>query len=116
MPFIRYKGFDKDFLLSFAPQLAKQFAEITGVPTELIKMELLPTEPLSAVPQSVEILMFPRHQAVHDAIAKCFNDCLRASGHPGVHIFFILLSPALYYKEGKPLLDYHYSEAGGQLL
>ena len=47
--------------------------------------------------------MFPRSQEKHDAIAATMHDLLNHFGCCDVHIFFVLLTPSLYYKEGRPL-------------
>lgn len=47
--------------------------------------------------------MFQREQEKHDALAAMIDAKLSECGYRRPHIFFVILSPALYYKEGKPL-------------
>lgn len=107
MPYLRFKGFTREFLHSIAPQVVDDFARIVQVPKERVKIELLLTEAITQVPLSVEILIFPRKQEVHDEVAAMLNRMLLQSGYPGAHIFFIILSPSLYYKNGEPLSTEH---------
>jgi hypothetical protein len=109
MPFLRFQGFDKEVVERLAPGLAEQVAELAGISEAKVKIELLKAEPITDVPPSVEILMFPRKQDVHDAIAGGLHARLQECGYAHAHIFYVLLNPALYYKEGKPLTDYTYS-------
>lgn len=109
MPFLRFKGFDKETLLRIAPNAAQRVAELAGVSEAKVKIELLHAEAITSVPPSVEILMFPRKQEVHDAIAEWLHTQLREHGYAQAHIFYVLLNPSLYYKEGQPLTDYTYS-------
>ncbi|WP_248924696.1 DUF1904 family protein [Paenibacillus hamazuiensis] len=110
MPFIRFHGFDEGFLKSFSPLLKQQLSVIMGVHENIVKIELVSSQPISDLPKYVEILMFPRPQEAHDVIAKWLNDQLEQRGFPKTHIFFVLLAPSLYYKEGKPLVNYTYAE------
>ncbi|NOV02090.1 DUF1904 family protein [Paenibacillus planticolens] len=103
MPFLRFKGFQQDFVSSISTDVIQEFSRITGVLPQKVKIELLLVEQLNNSPQSLEILMFPRDQEMHDRIAQEMNNLLAAHGFGEVHIFFILLSPHLYYKEGQPL-------------
>ncbi|MBU8905371.1 DUF1904 family protein [Desertibacillus haloalkaliphilus] len=103
MPFVRFKGFDKDVVKSFAPMLAQRFAVIAHVPVEKVKIELLHIESITETPSSVEIMMFPREQGVYDALAEMIDKFVSDYGYQDTHIFFIQLSPHLYYKEGAPL-------------
>jgi hypothetical protein len=103
MPYLRFKGFSKPYLQAIAPRLVEDFSRIVGISKEIVKIELLPAESITAVPCSLEILIFPRSQEVHDAVAATINQMLRESGYDRVHIFFIILDPHLYYKNGEPL-------------
>ncbi|MDD9268049.1 DUF1904 family protein [Paenibacillus sp. GCM10023248] len=103
MPFLRFKGFQSDFVTSISSDIIEEFSRITGVVQQKVKIELLLVEQLNNSPQSLEIMMFPRDQDMHDRIALAMNNLLAAHGFGEVHIFFILLSPHLYYKEGQPL-------------
>ncbi|NHN31919.1 DUF1904 family protein [Paenibacillus agricola] len=103
MPYLRFKGFPKPYLQTIAPRIATEFSQLVGVTQEMVKIELLLTETITAVPHSLEILMFPRQQEVHDAVAATINQILRESGYHLVHIFFIILDPHVYYKHGEPL-------------
>jgi hypothetical protein len=103
MPYLRFKGFTSDYLKTIAPRLVEEFADHVNITREMVKIELLLTEAITPVPLSLEILMFPRTQEVHDATAAMLNRILSESGYDKVHIFFILLSPQLYYKNGEPL-------------
>ncbi|MFD0694711.1 DUF1904 family protein [Paenibacillus sp. GCM10027628] len=103
MPYLRFKGFSKDFISSISNTIIQEFSQLTGVPQQKIKIELLLVEQITNSPQSLEILMFPRDQELHDRIVQGLYQRLCEYGFPDVHIFFILLSPHLYYKEGQPL-------------
>lgn len=103
MPYLRFKGFDEDFLRERAPLIVDEFARIAEVPREKVKIELLPVIRITATPRSLEILMFPREQRQHDAVAAMLDALLNHFGIPDVHIFFVSLTPKLYYKEGRPL-------------
>ncbi|NOU94627.1 DUF1904 family protein [Paenibacillus sp. LMG 31456] len=103
MPYLRFKGFTSDFLKSIAPRVVDEFAQLVHIAKEKVKIELLLTETITQVPRSVEILMFPRKQEIHDAAAAALNRILLESGYEQVHIFYILLSPSLYYKNGEPI-------------
>ncbi|MGG1661490.1 DUF1904 family protein [Brevibacillus sp. NRS-1366] len=103
MPFLRFKGFDKNKLTVMSPSIIEQFADIANVAPEKVKIELLHVEQITNSPYSVEILMFEREQRKHDDLASMLHETLKQHGFEQVHIFFILLSPTLYYKEGLPL-------------
>ncbi|TDF93816.1 DUF1904 family protein [Paenibacillus piri] len=103
MPYLRFKGFTGDLLRSIAPRVVDEFAQLVGIAKEKVKIEQLLTETITQVPCSVEILMFPRKQEVHDAVASALNKLLCECGYDQVHIFYVLLSPSLYYKNGEPL-------------
>ncbi|MFS0552973.1 DUF1904 family protein [Brevibacillus sp. 179-C9.3 HS] len=103
MPFLRFKGFDHQDIQPISQILIEEFSQIAEVAQEKVKLELLQVEQLTNSPLSVEIMMFPRDQKQHDAIASAIHDVLKKQGFLNVHIFFILLSPTLYYKEGLPL-------------
>lgn len=105
MPFLRFTGFDKTALQELAPALISRFSDIANIPEEIIKLERTLVEPIANSPLSVEIRMFQREQEKHDAIAAMIHDLLHAHGHHHVHIYYILLNPALYYKEGVPLKE-----------
>ncbi|MDF2646564.1 MAG: hypothetical protein K0Q73_2369 [Paenibacillus sp.] len=68
MPFLRFKGFQKDFISSISSTIIQQFSKLTGVVQEKIKIELLLVEQLNNSPLSLEIYMFPRDQELHDNI------------------------------------------------
>ncbi|GGA10806.1 hypothetical protein GCM10008018_65110 [Paenibacillus marchantiophytorum] len=103
MPFLRFKGFPKDFITSVSSIMIQEFSKLTGVLPEKVKIELLHIEQINNSPLSLEILMFPRDQELHDDIVQALYRILDEHGYGDVHIFFILLSPHLYYKEGQPL-------------
>lgn len=103
MPFLRFKGFEKEWLRNASPVIIDEFARIAEVAKEKVKIELLLVEQITNSPLSVEILMFEREQEKHDAIAHMIHEILKPHGFENTHIFFILLSPSLYYKEGMPL-------------
>ncbi|SFL73329.1 protein of unknown function [Paenibacillus sp. 1_12] len=103
MPYLRFKGFSNEYLHSVAPRLVEEFAQLVHIDKSMVKIETLLTEAITQVPLSLEILLFPRKQEVHDAVAARFNQILRESGYEHVHIFFILLSPYVYYKNGEPI-------------
>lgn len=103
MPYLRFKGFDEGFLREKAPQFVEEFASVAAVPRKKVKIELLPVIRITATSRSLEIFMFPREQGKHDVIAETMDTLLNHFGIQDVHIFFIPLSPRLYYKEGRPL-------------
>jgi len=103
LPFLRFKGFEKEWLQTVSPVIVEEFAHLAEVAKEKVKIELLHAEQITNSPLSVEILMFEREQKKHDAIARMIHDILRPYGYGNTHIFFIMLSPSLYYKEGLPL-------------
>lgn len=105
MPYLRFKGFDEEFLRQQLPQFVEEFSRTAAVPQEIVKVELLRVAQITSTPCSLEIYMFPRTQEKHDAIAKNIYDVLSRFGYRDVHIFFVLLTPSLYYKEGQPLKD-----------
>jgi hypothetical protein len=107
MPYLRFKGITDDVIRMLAPRLMEEFAELIGVAKEKVKIELLLTETITQVPPSVEILMFPRKQEVHDAAAAVIHRILCDFGCDQAHIFYVLLNPLLYYKNGEPLASYH---------
>lgn len=115
MPYLRFKGFPTDFLRSVAPRVVEEFAQIVHIPNEKVKIESLVTEAITQVPLSVEILMFPRKQDVHDAAASMLNRLLLEHGYENVHIFFVILNPLVYYKNGEPLASssHSYTPSGG---
>lgn len=103
MPYLRFKGFDEEELRRALPLLVEEFSRVAAVPQEIVKVELLNITQLSATPRSLEIYMFPRTQEKHDVIAATLYDLLCHFNYRGVHIFFVLLTPSLYYKEGRTL-------------
>ncbi|UKS29743.1 DUF1904 domain-containing protein [Paenibacillus sp. HWE-109] len=107
MPFLRFKGFPKEFIASVSSIMIQEFSKLTGVLPEKVKIELLHIEQINNSPLSLEILMFPRDQEMHDDIVQALYRILDEHEYGDVHIFFILLSPHLYYKEGQPLKTNH---------
>lgn len=103
MPFLRFKGFEEERLRQMRPSLIEEFSRVAGVPREVVKIELLSITQVTITPRSLEIYMFGRNQDKHDAIAATLDALLSSLGYRGVHIFFVLLTPALYYKDGVPL-------------
>lgn len=103
MPFLRFKGFAKNLLVTISPIVVEEISRIAEVSREKVKMELLQVEQITESPRSVEILIFEREQKKHDEIAAMLHHLLSSHGITDTHIFFILLSPSLYYKEGLPL-------------
>lgn len=103
MPYLRFKGFDEAFLQEQAQLLVDEFSRVAAVPREKVKVELLSITRITETPCSLEIFMFPRSQEKHDAIAANLYDLLSHFNYRDVHIFFVLLTPSLYYKEGQPL-------------
>lgn len=103
MPYLRFKGFDEKLLLAMLPELQDEFSLVAGVPPDIVKIELLPDSRMADTPNSLEILMFPRDQEKHDSIAAALHAALSRHGFRDTHIFFVMLSPSLYYKQGEPL-------------
>lgn len=103
VPYLRFKGFPAPFVEQIAPMVIDQFASIVNIAKEKVKIELLQVLQITNTPLSLEIMMFPRAQRLHDDLSASLHDLLSAYGYRNVHIFFILLVPELYYKEGKPL-------------
>ncbi|HJV46782.1 MAG TPA: DUF1904 family protein [Bacillota bacterium] len=104
MPFLRFKGFEHDFVRQIAPEVILQIVRLADVTEEKVKIELVPIIRITDTPLSLEIYIFPRDQKKHDQIAAAMNQIFEDHGCIGVHIFFILLNPELYYKNGMPLL------------
>ncbi|ANX13931.1 hypothetical protein ABE41_018115 [Fictibacillus arsenicus] len=100
MPFIRFTGFNRETLEIFAPSLIEKIATIANIQKDTIKLELHKTEPLTQSPPSIEILIFPRDQQTFDSLSSLIYEILSKYGYTNVHIFFQLLSPLLYYKNG----------------
>jgi Domain of unknown function (DUF1904) len=103
VPFLRFKGFTASFLKQITPSLVEEFSCLVKIPKDIVKIELLNIETITNTPRSLEIMMFQRAQDMHDAIASKLNRMLTEFGYDNVHIFFVILSPGLYYKEGKSL-------------
>ncbi len=103
MPFIRFKGFTNQFVAEISSFVVDQFSLIADVPKEKVKIELLHADKITDSPHSLEIMMFPRPQEKHDALASMLYRIVSTYGYENTHIFFILLNPSLYYKEGKPI-------------
>ena len=103
MPYLRFKGFDEEFLRRAVPVLVEEFSRVAAVPREIVRVELLCIKQITDTPRSLEIFMFPREQGKHDRIAATLYDLLSHFNYRDVHIFFVLLAPSLYYKEGMPL-------------
>jgi hypothetical protein len=99
MPYLRFKGFDEVVLRGLLPVLIEEFSRVAVVPREIVKVELLCITQITDPPRSLEIFMFPREQEKHDAIAANLYDLLSHFGYQDVHIFFVLPTPSLYYKE-----------------
>lgn len=105
MPFLRFKGFDEEVLQRALPVLVEEFSRVAAVPSGIVKIELLNITRITPTPPSLEIFMFPRAQEKHDAIAESLYEVLKHFGYSDVHVFFVLLTPSLYCKEGRPLKD-----------
>ncbi|WP_054026491.1 DUF1904 family protein [Bacillus sp. FJAT-28004] len=105
MPYLRFKGFENDFLKFISPTIIDEFSNIASVPKEIVKIELLNVERIANSPLSVEILMFQRKNEIHDEIAKKIYKILSEYGFKQTHIFFVMLTPSFYYKEGLPLMN-----------
>ncbi|TVX93422.1 DUF1904 family protein [Paenibacillus agilis] len=103
MPFLRFKGFNKSIIEQVSPSIIEQFSNIVDIPKEIVKIELLHVDQIANSPLSVEIYMFQREQEIHDAVAAMIHAKVSEYGCHRVHIFYVILSPSLYYKEGKPL-------------
>lgn len=106
MPYLRFNGFTKEDLFPLIPRITQDFARTAEVDEDKVKVELHPTERLTKSPCSLEILMFQRSQDKHDRIAAVLHEILESGGFEDTHIFYIILSPQLYYKNGKPLSGY----------
>lgn len=111
MPYLRFKGFDETFLQQRLQLIVEEFSRTAAVPREIVKIELLGITQITPTPRSLEIYMFPRSQEKHDTIAGNLYDLLSYFGYCDVHIFFVPLSPSLYYKKGLPLNEYTFAEA-----
>ncbi len=105
MPYLRFSGFEEGFLHRVLPVLVEEFSRVAGVPPKTVKVELLQIRQITATPSSLEIRMFPQPRERHDRIAALLHELLSHFGHGDVHIYFVLLAPSLYYKEGVPLAD-----------
>ncbi|WP_238457386.1 DUF1904 family protein [Alkalihalophilus pseudofirmus] len=105
MPFLRFKGIDSDIVRHAAPYLIDQMSLIANLPKETVKIEVISVVQITDTPSSVEIFMFERDQETHDHLASMINKKLTDYGYTNVHVFFVILNPDLYYKEGKPLKE-----------
>jgi hypothetical protein len=105
MPFLRFKGFEKKYIEAITPRLIREFSMIADVPEEIVKVELLEINQITDSPSSVEIYMFQRKQEIHDAIAAMIHEKISEYGYCHAHIFYVILTHELYYKEGKPLQE-----------
>lgn len=103
MPYLRFTGFPKQELHQVTPALIDTFSSIVNIPKKKVKIERIQSEGIANCPLTVEILMFQRDQSTHDAIARDLNHLLEECGYANIHIFFVILSPSLYYKQGKAL-------------
>ncbi|RXT06514.1 DUF1904 family protein [Ammoniphilus sp. CFH 90114] len=106
MPFLRFSGFLKEDLAPLIPDIVRNFAKEAEVEEEIVKVELVSSTYLTDMPSYVEILMFQRVQEKHDRIVTTLDALLVENGFEQVHIYFVILSPHLYYKKGKPLTGY----------
>ena len=102
MPFLRFKGFEKCIIEEISPFITEEFSNIVNIPKDIVKIELLHVDQVTNSPLSVEIFMFQRQQKEHDAIALMIHEKLYEYGY-NPHVFFVILNPSLYYKEGKPI-------------
>ncbi|WP_027415927.1 DUF1904 family protein [Aneurinibacillus terranovensis] len=105
MPFLRFKGVEKALLKEIAPALIDEFSHIAAIPKEIVKIELLSIEQITDTPPSLEIFMFQREKEKHDALASRLYSLLSEHGYKNIHIFFVMLTHSLYYKEGSPLTE-----------
>ncbi|WP_054708271.1 DUF1904 family protein [Bacillus sp. JCM 19041] len=103
MPYLRFSGFPKQELQQLAPAIIDAFSSIVNIPKRKVKIERIQSEEIANCPLTVEILMFQRDQSIHDAIAHDLNHLLEECGYTNIHIFFVILSPSLYYKQGKAI-------------
>ncbi|BAU25962.1 uncharacterized protein DUF1904 [Aneurinibacillus soli] len=105
MPFLRFAGVEKDRLQELAPSIIREVARTIQISEEKIKIELLAIEQITNTPPSLEISMFQREQSKHDTLAARLYELLKRNGYATIHIFFVILTPSLYYKEGSPLKE-----------
>ncbi|AIC95954.1 hypothetical protein BleG1_3407 [Shouchella lehensis G1] len=103
LPYLRFTGFSSERLQALAPVVIDVFSEIVHISKEKVKIERSTLEPILNVPLTIEIRMFSRAQSVHDQIASNLAALLREEGFETVHIYFLILSPELYYKDGVPI-------------
>ncbi|GAF22025.1 MULTISPECIES: DUF1904 family protein [Shouchella] len=103
LPYLRFTGFSSERLQTLAPTVIDVFSEIVHISKEKVKIERSTLEPILNVPLTIEIRMFSRAQSVHDQIANNLSALLREEGFETVHIYFLILSPELYYKDGVPI-------------
>lgn len=111
MPFIRFKGFNKEDVERLSESIIEQSSEIIEVPKQLIKLELLNIEAITPNPCTVEIYMFQREPDKHHALANSLYQIVSQAGYQDAHIFFVMLTEAYYYKEGQALTDYPYTQS-----
>ncbi|WCN37561.1 DUF1904 family protein [Aneurinibacillus uraniidurans] len=103
MPFLRFAGVKREHLQELAPFIIKEVARTIQISEEKVKIELLMVEQITNTPPSLEISMFQREQSKHDMLAARLYELLKQNGYAAIHIFFVILAPSLYYKEGNPL-------------
>ena len=110
MPFIRFKGFNKEDVERLSESIIEKSSEIIEVPKQLIKLELLNIETITPNPCTVEIYMFQREPDKHHALANSLYQIISQAGYKDAHIFFVMLTEAYYYKQGQPLTNYPYTQ------
>lgn len=103
MPFLRFIGVEKVHLQNLASVIVTEISRIIDISEEKVKLELIQAERITDTPPSLEISMFPREKPIHDALAARLYTLLQEAGYANIHIFFVLLTPSLYYKEGQAL-------------
>ncbi|WP_164985087.1 DUF1904 family protein [Ammoniphilus sp. CFH 90114] len=106
MPYLRFNGFTTEELTSLIPKITQVFAITADIEEGKVKVELCQRDSLTHNPRYLEILMFQRSQDKHDRIVADLHELLESGGFKDTHIFYMILDPKLYYKNGKPLTGY----------
>ena len=68
------------------PELQDEFSLLAAVPPEIDKIELLSDSQIAGTPPSLEILMFPRDQDMHNSIVAALHAALSRHGYQDAHI------------------------------
>jgi len=97
MPHLRLRGFYHDAEAPF-PALLDTLAALAGCPADWFTVEVVATRFITPASPMVEVLWFPREQAVQDRIARAITE---AYAKESPTIVFFALGKSDYYEDGK---------------